>query len=53
MWPAANFINFQFVPLQQRVAFASAVNLVWNVYLSYQAHKDIKEDGKPAAPRAH
>ena len=34
IWPAANFINFRFVPQSYRVLFAGAVSLVWNSFLS-------------------
>lgn len=39
IWPAAQIINFRFVPLQYRVPFASAVALVWNTYLAWKANR--------------
>jgi protein Mpv17 len=34
LWPAANFINFRYVPLQHRILYVSGVSLGWNVILS-------------------
>mmetsp|Transcript_71212 Transcript_71212/g.225089 ORF Transcript_71212/g.225089 Transcript_71212/m.225089 type:complete len:186 (+) Transcript_71212:205-762(+) len=33
LWPAATFINYQFVPLQLRVLFANCVALLWSTTL--------------------
>jgi len=35
IWPAAQFINFNFVPLHWRVLYTNFVGLFWNSYLSY------------------
>ncbi|OQV25139.1 putative Protein Mpv17 [Hypsibius exemplaris] len=35
LWPAAQFINFYFVPFNQRILFGSLVSLGWNVYLAF------------------
>ncbi|KAG5177961.1 hypothetical protein JKP88DRAFT_82606 [Tribonema minus] len=34
IWPAANFLNFMFVPLQLRALFLSVVGVAWNLVLS-------------------
>ena len=34
LWPAANFLNFKFVPLDYRVLFTNIVAIIWNIYLS-------------------
>eukprot|EP01114_Cavostelium_apophysatum_P008948 TRINITY_DN22019_c0_g1_i1.p1 TRINITY_DN22019_c0_g1~~TRINITY_DN22019_c0_g1_i1.p1 ORF type:complete len:207 (+),score=22.14 TRINITY_DN22019_c0_g1_i1:97-717(+) len=39
VWPAANFVNFRFVPPQQRILFVSFIGLFWNCYLSYQVNR--------------
>jgi hypothetical protein len=35
IWPAANLVNFMFVPIQYQVLFANAVSLIFNAVLSY------------------
>lgn len=42
LWPAANVINYKFMPIDLRILFISGVALVWNVYLSHQQHKSHK-----------
>ncbi|XP_077529460.1 mitochondrial inner membrane protein Mpv17-like [Haemaphysalis longicornis] len=44
LWPAAQIINFGFVPLTYRVPFASAVALVWNTYLAWKANRIVLKD---------
>lgn len=39
LWPAAQLINFRFVPLSYRVPFASCVALFWNTYLAWKANR--------------
>jgi len=34
-WPAANVLNFMFIPATGRVAYVNACGLVWNSYLSW------------------
>lgn len=34
-WPAAQLVNFRFVPLQQRVGYVSLCLVFWNAVLSY------------------
>lgn len=38
IWPAANFINFTFVPLIYRASFTAVTQLVWQTYLSVVTH---------------
>eukprot|EP00611_Tribonema_gayanum_P013277 TRINITY_DN2409_c0_g1_i1.p1 TRINITY_DN2409_c0_g1~~TRINITY_DN2409_c0_g1_i1.p1 ORF type:complete len:198 (-),score=55.60 TRINITY_DN2409_c0_g1_i1:669-1262(-) len=41
LWPIANFFGFSFVPIAVRPAYASAIQLVWQTYLSsvgFRAH---------------
>lgn len=45
LWPAAQFINFKFVPSELRVIYVNMVALVWNVILTYISHE---EDGSGA-----
>uniref|UniRef100_A0A023GFJ3 Mitochondrial inner membrane protein Mpv17 n=1 Tax=Amblyomma triste TaxID=251400 RepID=A0A023GFJ3_AMBTT len=42
LWPAAQLINFRFVPLNYRVPFASCVALVWNTYLAWKANRTVE-----------
>lgn len=35
IWPAAQIINFRFVPAELQVLFSNIVAFVWNVYFSY------------------
>lgn len=35
LWPAANIINFKYVPPHNRVAYVSTVGLLWQAFLSY------------------
>nr|GMD22964.1 protein sym-1-like [Ipomoea batatas] len=41
LWIPFQFLNFRFVPQQFQVLAANLVSLVWNVILSYKAHKEI------------
>jgi protein Mpv17 len=38
VWPAVNFINFKYVPLEQRILFSAVVSLGWNVYIATLKH---------------
>ncbi|GFN83101.1 protein mpv17 [Plakobranchus ocellatus] len=39
IWPAAQFINFYFMPLRHRVLFVNFVALGWNTYLAWVTEK--------------
>lgn len=39
LWVPAQLINFRFVPVHFQVLFANGVAVVWNVYLSWAAHR--------------
>lgn len=39
LWPAAQLINFYFVPLVFRVNFTNIISLGWNTYLAWIAHR--------------
>ncbi|KAG5556064.1 hypothetical protein RHGRI_006623 [Rhododendron griersonianum] len=41
LWIPFQFLNFRFVPQQFQVLAANVVALVWNVILSYKAHKEV------------
>ncbi|KAJ8536646.1 hypothetical protein K7X08_035047 [Anisodus acutangulus] len=41
LWIPFQFINFRFVPQQFQVLAANFISLVWNVILSYKAHKEV------------
>lgn len=34
IWPAAHFINFRFVPSEQRILYNNVVSVVWTAWLS-------------------
>lgn len=35
LWPAVQFVNFTFLPLQYRLLFANVISIGWNSYLSW------------------
>ncbi|ESO96612.1 hypothetical protein LOTGIDRAFT_143853 [Lottia gigantea] len=39
IWPAAQLVNFYFMPLQHRVLFVNFVALGWNTYLAWKSEK--------------
>ncbi|CAI9302104.1 unnamed protein product [Lactuca saligna] len=41
LWVPFQFLNFRFVPQQFQVLAANFIALVWNVILSYKAHKEV------------
>lgn len=43
VWPATQFINFNYVPLAYRILFASGVALFWNIYLSWMANEGVEK----------
>lgn len=38
VWPAANIINFRYIPSQYRILYVNMIGLGWNTYLSAVAH---------------
>jgi protein Mpv17 len=48
-WPAANLLNFMFVPTTGRVAYANAAGLLWNGWLSYENSTKGAVKAAPAA----
>ncbi|KAL6542015.1 hypothetical protein OROGR_011501 [Orobanche gracilis] len=41
LWIPFQFFNFRFVPQQFQVLAANFISLIWNVILSYKAHKEV------------
>ncbi|XP_028761362.1 protein sym-1 [Neltuma alba] len=41
LWIPFQFLNFRFVPQQFQVLAANVISLIWNVILSYKAHKEV------------
>ncbi|GLC47787.1 hypothetical protein PLESTB_000025700 [Pleodorina starrii] len=39
LWPAANIINFKFVPPEQRILYVNCVALFWSAVMSHMANR--------------
>lgn len=48
LWPAAQVVNFAFVPTAWQVVYVSAVSLVWGVILSAKNSAPLPERNKAA-----
>jgi hypothetical protein len=44
VWPAVQFFNFKYVPLQFRLPVVCFVNLFWCTFLSAMTNMDDKEE---------
>ncbi|OBZ86526.1 Protein sym1 [Choanephora cucurbitarum] len=44
VWPAVQFINFKWMPLQYRLPFVSSLGIVWNAYLSWLNNASKQEE---------
>ncbi|XP_017085769.1 mpv17-like protein [Drosophila eugracilis] len=47
LWPAAQLINFRFVPLSHQVLYVQCVALIWNSYLSLVLNKTVDPHPNP------
>ncbi|KAL4209204.1 hypothetical protein AB4K20DRAFT_1909131 [Rhizopus microsporus] len=44
VWPAVQFINFKWMPLQYRLPFVSSLGILWNAYLSWLNNASKQEE---------
>jgi len=44
VWPAAQAINFRYIPLQHRVGYVSVILCFWNAVISYLHHQPHDDD---------
>lgn len=42
VWPGAQYINFQYIPTNQRVLYVTMLGIVWNSFLSYMGNRNAK-----------
>lgn len=46
LWPAAQLVNFYYVPLKFRVNYANLISLIWNSFVGYVANRPVhKQSG--------
>lgn len=50
VWPAAQFINFQFLPTAYRVIYVNFVTMMYNIFLSYVKHTEAESLWFPGRP---
>lgn len=49
VWPAAQFLNFRYVPTRFHAVYVNAVSLGWASFLSFVAHRGAAPVALPAA----
>eukprot|EP00026_Physarum_polycephalum_P016203 Phypoly_transcript_17062.p1 GENE.Phypoly_transcript_17062~~Phypoly_transcript_17062.p1 ORF type:complete len:219 (+),score=29.04 Phypoly_transcript_17062:155-811(+) len=42
VWPAAQYVNFAYIPTDQRVLYVTTLGIVWNSFLSYMGNRNAK-----------
>eukprot|EP01111_Echinosteliopsis_oligospora_P002279 TRINITY_DN1333_c0_g1_i1.p1 TRINITY_DN1333_c0_g1~~TRINITY_DN1333_c0_g1_i1.p1 ORF type:complete len:185 (-),score=39.67 TRINITY_DN1333_c0_g1_i1:51-605(-) len=40
VWPFVQFVNFKYIPVDQRVLFVTILGIFWNAYLSYMGNRN-------------
>ncbi|ELT92548.1 hypothetical protein CAPTEDRAFT_92614, partial [Capitella teleta] len=44
LWPAAQIVNFYFIPLQHRILYVNFIAVIWNTYLAYEANTEVRRE---------
>ena len=42
VWPGAQYINFAYIPTEQRVLYVTVLGIAWNSFLSYMGNRNAK-----------